>query len=201
MTKLFALFILYKGESSSQVLASAFDLDSFGYFERSSVKELQIFTSKLLSDRVSEAQRITVKEDKYMCHVYVTSESLVGVCVSDQSYPTRVAHTLVSNILDEFVEQVPTTTMWKEGKEIKGFSGSLIAHLKRYQTPVEADPMMNIQAELDETKIILYDTIQKILRRGELLEDLLKTSEDLSVKSQVFLKSAKKTNSCCGSWR
>ena len=134
-----------------------------------------------------------------MCHAYVRSDSLVGLCVSDQEYPNRVAHTLLTKILEDFTGQVPRS-LWTEGKEVTGFSGPLDVHLKKYQNPADADPMTKVQTELDETKIILHNTIEAVLNRGEKLDDLVDKSEGLSLQSKTFYKTAKKTNSCCGSW-
>ena len=90
--------------------------------------------------------------------------------------------------------------MWPDGKEVNGYNGPLEGYLKRYQNPVEADPMMKVQSELDETKIILHNTISAVLERGEKLDDLVAKSEGLSMQSKTFYKTAKKTNACCGSW-
>ena len=199
MTKLFALLVLYKGENSAHILKAAYDLASFGYFQRSSIQEFISFTSKILSERTTIGERQSVKEGEYMCHAYVRSDSLVGLCVSDQEYPNRVAHTLLTKILEDFTSQVPRSA-WTEGKEVTGFSGPLDVHLKKYQNPAEADPMMKVQTELDETKIILHNTIEAVLSRGEKLDDLVDKSEELSSQSKTFYKTARKTNSCCGSW-
>ena len=72
--------------------------------------------------------------------------------------------------------------------------------LAKYQKPEEADPMTKVQNELDETKIILHNTIAAVLDRGEKLDDLVFKSEGLSLQSKTFYKTARKTNSCCGSW-
>ena len=90
--------------------------------------------------------------------------------------------------------------MWPEGKEVAGYVGSLDTFLKKYQNPAEADPMMKVQNELDETKIVLHNTIQAVLERGENLDNLVAKSEGLSMQSKTFYKTAKKTNSCCASW-
>ena len=37
--------------------------------------------------------------------------------------------------------------------------------LQKYQKPEEADPMTKVQNELDETKIILHNTIEAVLNR------------------------------------
>jgi synaptobrevin family protein YKT6 len=73
----------------------------------------------------------------------------------------------------------------------------LSAHLTKYQNPQEADAITKLQSELDETKIILHNTISAILQRGEKLDDLVAKSDDLSAQSKVFYKTARKTNQCC----
>ena len=54
MSQLFALLVLYKEEKSAQILKAAYDLSSFGYFQRSSIKEFINFTSELLTDKTSK---------------------------------------------------------------------------------------------------------------------------------------------------
>ena len=52
----------------------------------------------------------------------------------------------------------------------------------------------------DETKIVLHQTIDSVLRRGEKLDNLVDKSNDLSLASQMFYKQAKRSNSCCSYW-
>jgi Synaptobrevin len=51
---------------------------------------------------------------------------------------------------------------------------------------------MKVQAELDETKIILHKTIESVLERGEKLENLVDRSEALNMQSKMFYKTARK---------
>lgn len=197
--KLFSLLVLYKGESAAHILKAGYDLSSFSFFQRGSVQEFITFTAKILAERTNVGERQSVKEAEYMCHVFVRSDSLVGVCLSDHEYPHRVVHTLLTKIMEDFTAQVPRST-WPAGNEVSGFNGPLDIHLKKYQDPVQADPMMKVQNELDETKIILHNTIEAVLQRGEKLDDLVQKSEGLSMQSKTFYKTARKTNSCCASW-
>ena len=57
--------------------------------------------------------------------------------------------------------------------------------------------MTKVQAELDETKIILHNTMESLLERGEKLDDLVSKSEVLGIQSKAFYKTARKQNSCC----
>ena len=199
MAKLYALLVLYKGEQSSHVLKDAYELSSFGYFQRKSVEEFMNFTSKLLAERTGLGERQSLQENEYMVHAYARADSsLVGICFSNQDYPKRVAHTLLTKILEDFQSQVPRSS-WPVDAKVEGF-GELAVMLAKYQKPEEADPMTKVQNELDETKIILHNTIEAVLNRGEKLDDLVDKSEGLSLQSKTFYKTARKTNSCCGSW-
>ena len=51
---------------------------------------------------------------------------------------------------------------------------------------------MKVQAELDETKIVLHKTIESVLERGEKLDNLVERSDALSAQSRLFYKTAKK---------
>ncbi|XP_026811666.1 synaptobrevin homolog YKT6 [Rhopalosiphum maidis] len=196
MVKLFAMSVLYKGPNDSTLLKSAFELQSFGYFQRKSVQEFMGFVTKTIVERTATAARQSVKEKEYMCHVYVRADNLAGVLISDDEYPHRVAHTLLTKSLDEFSAKVPSHS-WPKLNETQVTFNELNAMLAKYQNPKEADAMTKIQQDLDDTKIILHNTIEAVLERGEKLDDLVAKSEGLSMQSKAFYKTAKKTNACC----
>nr|GMD91029.1 protein translocase subunit SECA2, chloroplastic isoform X2 [Ipomoea batatas] len=52
------------------------------------------------------------------------------------------------------------------------------------EDPEEADKLLKIQRELDETKIILHETIDSVRERGEKLDSLVQKSSDLSTAPQ-----------------
>lgn len=64
--------------------------------------------------------------------------------------------------------------------------------MTRFQDPNQADTIMKVQAELDETKIVLHKTIESVLQRGEKLDSLVERSDALSAQSRMFYKTAKK---------
>uniref|UniRef100_A0A667GZD3 YKT6 v-SNARE homolog n=1 Tax=Lynx canadensis TaxID=61383 RepID=A0A667GZD3_LYNCA len=143
--KLYSLSVCTKARPKAVLLKAAYDVSSFSFFQRSSVQEFMTFTSQLIVERSAKGSRASVKEQEYLCHVYV-------------EYPSRVAFTLLER---------------------------------------EADPMSKVQAELDETKIILHNTMESLLERGEKLDDLVSKSEVLGTQSKAFYKTARKQNSCC----
>jgi len=62
MVKIFAISVLYKGPNDSTLLKSAFELQSFGYFQRKSVQEFMGFVTKTIVERTISAARQSVKE-------------------------------------------------------------------------------------------------------------------------------------------
>lgn len=62
MVKLYAINILYKGDNGASWLKSAYDLQSFSYFQRGSVQEFMMFFSKTIVERTIPASRQSVKE-------------------------------------------------------------------------------------------------------------------------------------------
>ena len=63
MVKLYSLAVLFRTEHGSpQLLRAAYDLSSFGFFQRTSVQEFMAFTAKILTERTQAASRQSVKQ-------------------------------------------------------------------------------------------------------------------------------------------
>uniref|UniRef100_A0A3Q3GF43 YKT6 v-SNARE homolog (S. cerevisiae) n=1 Tax=Labrus bergylta TaxID=56723 RepID=A0A3Q3GF43_9LABR len=154
--KLYSLSIHHKGATKANLLKAAYDLSSFSFFQRSSVQEFMTFTSALIVERTSQGSRASVKEQEYLCHVYVRNDNLSAVVVADTEYPQRVCFTLLDKVLEEFSRQVDSIE-WPSGSPETINYKALDIHLSKYQNPREADAMTKVQAELDETKIILVN--------------------------------------------
>lgn len=137
-----------------------------------------------------------MKEDGYLCHVYVRADNVGAVLIADNEYPQSVAHTLITKVLDDFIAKVPIESLASATESSVKFS-ELPAYLSKYQDPREADVLTKIQNDLDETKIILKKSIEAVLERGEKLEDLINATDKIKCHSKTFYHSAKKTNSCC----
>lgn len=154
------------------------------------------FTSRTIIDRTHPDTRVSVTQNGYLCHVFVREDNLGGVVIADDEYPQRVAHGFLTNILEQFSKTVPTEMLLIDAEYANKFI-LLPTYLAQYQDPREADAITKIQSDLDDTKIILKNTIESVLQRGERLDDLVRKSEQLSFTSKSFYTTARKTNSCC----
>ena len=195
MSNLYALVIYYKDNGKAATKRASFDLSSFSFFVRRNVKEFMEFAASVLVERTDIGQRVSVKEREYRCHVYVRSDYLAGVVVSNLDYLPRVAFALATRALEQFTNDFPPGT-WPGASPDLSYP-PLDALLAKYQNPKEADSLLKIQSDLDETKIVLHDTIQAALEKGELLDELVNKTDRLKDSSKTFYNGAKSANSCC----
>ncbi|AET40880.1 palmitoyltransferase YKT6 Ecym_7023 [Eremothecium cymbalariae DBVPG len=196
--KIYSIAILRNKSEKSLELCSVKDLAQFGFFERNGVSQFMTFFGETVAGRTQPGQRHSIEEGNYIGHVYSRSEGICGVLITDKEYPVRPAYTLLNKVLDEYLVAHPPL----EWKDIAQTNDSLKLkeldlYLSKYQDPSQADSIMRVQQELDETKIVLHKTIESVLQRGEKLDNLVEKSESLSASSRMFYKQAKKTNSCC----
>lgn len=193
MVKLYSINVYYKA-SKPVYKKAAYELSSFGFFQRSGVREFMAFTAEVLVERTRVGQRQSVKEQDYRCHVYVRSDSLACVIIADHDYPPRVCFTLMNKILEMFASDFPQSS-WEQPASDLSYP-PLESFLKKYQDPKEADPILKVQNDLDETKIVLHETIEQLLERGEKLDDLVLKTDKLSGTSKAFYREAK-GGTCC----
>ncbi|KAJ7589551.1 Longin-like domain-containing protein [Mycena floridula] len=188
--------ILAPPSGSSTTLSSVNDLSSFSFYQRGSVAEFMTFLSKTVAERTTQGQRQSVQENNYTAHAYNRGgdEQLAAIIITDSEYPVRPVFSLINKLLDEFISKVPKTA-WKDPASIS--FPEIQAYIQKYQDPKQADTIMRVQQELDETKIVLHKTIESVLERGEKLDNLVERSNQLSMSSKAFYKTAKKQNSCC----
>lgn len=198
--KIFSIIVFrwYKPELNRlpTILSSVYELSSFGYFQRGSVKEVVLFVSREVVSRGTPGEKQSVKHSEYFCHSQVTSTNVGVSVITDGEYPARVAFGLIAKTLEEFqklyASKVDGTTQDAD-LQVPALEGLL----KEYQDPTKSDSISKIQKDLDETKEVLVKSIDQLLVRGEKLDALAEKSNDLSFQSKAFLKQSEKMNSCC----
>jgi len=124
------------------------------------------FFSRTVAERTSSGQRQSIQDNNYVAHAYSRAgDGLAGVIVTDQDYPVRVVFSLLNKILEEFATKVTKAT-WeakanegrRTGKAALCEFPQLNEYIVKYQDPKQADTIMKVQQELDETKIILVSS-------------------------------------------
>ncbi|KZT51545.1 snare protein YKT6 [Calocera cornea HHB12733] len=191
-----AVFTAPPGGAATQI-ACYNDLSSFSFYQRGSVGEFMAFFSKTVVERTPAGQRQSVQEQSYKFHVHNWggADNLAAIVITDLEYPVRPAFSLLQKTLDDYSTQKKGVSFNAPSSASPG--PNLKDLVDRYQDPRQADAIMKVQAELDETKVILHKTIDSVLQRGEKLDNLVERSNNLSAQSKMFYKTAKKQNACC----
>jgi synaptobrevin family protein YKT6 len=212
--KLYSIMIFHKdgADGKPTLLKNASELSGFSFFYRNNVAEFMSFTGRLLAERSAVPSRSSIKENEYFIHCYVRPDRLTGVCVTDEEYQARVAFSMLSKVLEDFAATIAPPT-WGQIQNEKNCNYSKLPELlTKWQNPREADALtrvqvsrqydllfspLSLQDEVEETKIVLHNTMQSVLDRGEKLDTLIAQSENLSEQSKMFYTQARKLNKCC----
>ena len=102
----------WKPDSEEPVLlGSGADLSDYSFFQRGSIKEFMLFTSKTVARKTQVGARQTVKAQGYMCHVVVRNSHLAAAVVCDQEYPSRAAMSVAMQTIADF--ESSGNTAWK----------------------------------------------------------------------------------------
>ena len=81
-----------------------------------------------------------------------------AVLITTTDYPVRVSFSVLNKVLDEY-----TSESWSKAVG----DGKLAEYVRKYQDPKQADTIMKVQQELDETKIVLVSAASPSLKRVE----------------------------------
>ncbi|KAL9130236.1 MAG: hypothetical protein Q9217_001529 [Psora testacea] len=194
--KLYYIGILKNESKPAYELCVEKDLSSYSRFTRENYGEFMSLFSKTVAERTKPGQRQDVEEKSYTFHAYGRTEGVAGIIITDADYPALVAHQLLSKVVDEFLSRYPRSS-FSSPKPPTLPLPQLKEYIEKYQDPQQADSILKIQKELDETKIVLHKTIESVLERGEKIDSLVEKSDGLSAQSKMFYKQAKSQNSCC----
>ncbi|TVY19979.1 Synaptobrevin ykt6-like protein [Lachnellula arida] len=189
--KIHYIGILKNETKPAHELCAEKDLSAYSRFTRNNYGEFMTMFCKTVAERTRPGQRQDVEEQgtiplppNYTFHAYGRTEGICGVIITDHAYPALVAHQLLSKVVDEFLAAHPRSSFATSNPELS--FPELKDYIVKYQDPQQADSIMKIQKELDETKIVLHKTIESVLQRGEKIDDLVAKSDGLSAQSKMF---------------
>ena len=179
------------GKEGPVILSSAKELSSFSYFQRSSIGEMFTFFSRTFANNKAllPGARTSVKQQGYLCHMYVSPVGITACCFADDEYPSRVAFGYLSRLCEMFAEmtggKLPSDTA---DNCVPSFQVPHQKLITQFQDPSQADQLTRIMHELEQTKLVLHETIEAALERGQKIDDLIVKSNDLSGSSKMFYK-------------
>jgi synaptobrevin family protein YKT6 len=201
--KLFAILITHTTTNNTVtlLLSTAFALHStFAWYERSTVESFIKFFTRTITSRITPNTRQTIIHEQYSLHVLIRSSDGLGcVIVTDDEYPCQAALTGIQTLLRQFTDLYPDQP-WlniddKDDMEYPFPEMKRIA-IKEWQDPTNADKLLKIHSDLDKTITSVRHTIEQVLDRGIVLDQLVADSTDLNIQAKLFYAKAAEVNRC-----
>ena len=184
------ILCIIRFDKNLDIKASHYNLSDFGFFYKEPVKEFLIFGCKEICRRLNDERLIIVdlnsdeyrdkmaslRLDRAQCNISMLENEKICI-VTREPFPLRV----LNNMIEEIT--------------LGNYELDYVAN--NYDKVEEVDKITQINNDLEETKQVLITSIEKMLERGEKIEDLVEKSEYLSNSSKTFAIKAKKLNRCC----
>ncbi|XP_064631577.1 vesicle-associated membrane protein 7-like [Lineus longissimus] len=135
--------------------------------------------------------RKSYSSNDIMFHVSVVN-GIIYMCAAEQDFGKRMPYGFLDEIHKRFSNGslVIRANTAVENELNRDFEQVLSTQMQRFS---RGDDSMNaLQSQVDEVKGIMTQNIEKVLQRGEGLDDLMGKTEDLEASSTRFATTAKK---------
>lgn len=141
-------------------------------------------------------QQASIESGRYTLH-YIIQDSVCFLCISDQSYPRKLAFTYLSDIAQEF------TTTYPSGQYLSStlrpyafveFDTYIQRTKKVYQDSRASANLDKLNDELKDVTKVMTKNIEDLLYRGDSLERMGEMSGRLREDSKKYRKAAVRIN-------
>jgi synaptobrevin family protein YKT6 len=151
-------------------------LDFINFMKRNTVKELLKEFALAAAESLGSPERKIFEHDQFqfICH---RADAKVVIMVIDNEYPSRVAFKIINDIF---------------GDESEEFINYILQNRQD-----GLDRLGRLRSEIDETMVIAHENINRVIARGDDIDELVERSKNLSANSKLFYKAAAKHNRCC----
>ncbi|CAG9460138.1 unnamed protein product [Pedinophyceae sp. YPF-701] len=142
--------------------------------------------------------RFTYTADRHTFN-YLTEQGLTYCVVADQEYGRQIPFAFLERAKSDFqtrygdADGVPADRIRKE------FSPKLKEHMNWcMMNPEEIDKVAAVQKKVDEVRNVMVDNIEKVLERGERIEELVDKTDNLRYQADRFQKQSRQVrNQMC----
>jgi len=137
---------------------------------------------------------------EYMFH-FMVHQGVTYLCMSEFQFARRICFTFLEDIKNRFLATYGTPQIQSAVAYAmnSGFSNTLIQQMNYYSYDPSADRITEAKMQIESTKSIMVENIDKIIERGQKIDILVDDTEKLQHSSKVFQGSAKKLR--CAMWK
>lgn len=134
--------------------------------------------------------RASYSYDQYFFN-YIADQGLIFMCMCDSTTKTSLSFRYLEDLRNRFMTAY--SGRWADAPAHKfndEFSRTLAQQMKYFSTNPAADKVGAIKEQIDQTKEVLIQNIDKLLERGERIELLVEKTALLEGEATTFKKTA-----------
>jgi len=152
-----------------------------------------ISVTRLILEKVTSTDtRKSYAYDRHVFH-YMVKDGLTFLCMADEAFQRRIAFAFLEDIRNRFMANYSSSARRAMAFGMnEEFARVLSTQMNFYSNDPAADKISEVKKNIDETKAVMVDNIERILERGERIELLVDRTENLSTQSHVFHSSSRK---------
>eukprot|EP00760_Papus_ankaliazontas_P024294 PhM_4_TR2214/c0_g1_i1/m.33125/K08515/VAMP7; vesicle-associated membrane protein 7 len=130
--------------------------------------------------------KMTYAFDKYRFHYIVSEQGIVFLCMADGDASQRICFACLENVKSAFNARYGGDF---GGGDVTEFRSELKHQMDYFNDP-RNDKVRHIRAQIDETKQIMVENIERLLDRGDHIDSLVQKTDNLRDEASTFKKSA-----------
>eukprot|EP01006_Ploeotia_vitrea_P021045 TRINITY_DN53372_c0_g1_i1.p1 TRINITY_DN53372_c0_g1~~TRINITY_DN53372_c0_g1_i1.p1 ORF type:complete len:233 (+),score=36.38 TRINITY_DN53372_c0_g1_i1:47-745(+) len=147
--------------------------------------------NKLLSKINQRTSRMTYVYEEKNFHYIVDSE-VIFLCACDERTSRKLAFAFLEDVAKHFfkmyIEPLPTLN----AEVCRQFKDVLQQKIDFFSNEASSHKLKSLQTEINKVKDIMVDNIDKVLERGDRIEDMVDRTDDLTEVAEGFMRSSKK---------
>jgi vesicle-associated membrane protein 7 len=152
----------------------------------------QLMALKLLAKTKPDTSVAYSYDNQYVFH-YHNEQSITFLCLSDAGYSKRMAYEFLYDIRDRFFTKFGSTVReaiaYSADKE---FKDELKGRMIYFNSDSSADRLRSARVNIDRTKDIMIENIDKVLARGEKIELLVTKTGQMADEAVTLKRTATK---------
>ncbi|KAK7867315.1 hypothetical protein R5R35_002132 [Gryllus longicercus] len=158
-----------------------------------------------LIPKVPGERKLTFPVERFQVHVFAEESGLTYCCITDPTDQHLFPFTFLDTIKTKFTEisslteKAPTAN---ENEFQNDFAPVLAAVVFNFNIG-QGDKLTVLETQIHDVKKIILNNVEKLIERGEKLEDLVTKSENLTVKSGDFRQASRSVarQQRCKNWK
>ncbi|CAG9326729.1 unnamed protein product [Blepharisma stoltei] len=152
----------------------------------------QLLALKLLAKVKRNSSASYAYENKYMFH-YHNENGFTFLCMADAGFSNRTAYLFLFDVKDRFYEKFGDKARNAIGFSAnKEFSEIMKQRINYFNSDPSADKLKTARGNIEKTKDIMIENIDKVLARGEKIELLVSKTAYMSESAVTMRKQAVK---------